>query len=293
LRLAETFICVLPLILWMGGCSARHTPRVASTPKGHASAANGTVSSQAAVESLDHQLSEALMVLIVDRSPDQLVRVGSRYYQLNIRDRAMDYYTEAIAADGNHAGALDGRARVLRDWGYIDEALTDARRATLASVGSASAFNTLGTILQARGDFELARTAYRTAAELDLGAPYAVSNLCYLSFLTGRSETAAIDCSAALTRNDSFRPAKNNLALAYAALGQTETARAHFLGSPSDAQGRYNMGIVFLAERRYDEAAAEFHAATRIAPSFTAAHRRARQAVQLAEAERNSQDASH
>lgn len=97
----------------------------------------------------------------------------------------------------------------------------------------------------------------------------------------------------ALARNDSFLPAKNNLALAYAALGQTEMARAHFLRSSADAYGRYNMGIVFLAERRYDEAAAEFHAATRIAPSFAAAHRRARQAEQLAEVERKLPDASH
>jgi Flp pilus assembly protein TadD len=291
--LPKPLIGALLATVWVGGCGARLVPPVVSAPKAYAAATGGTTGGLSAVESLDSQLSAALLVLKVDRSPDQLVRVGTRYYQLNIRDRAMDYYTEALTADGRHPAALDGRARVLRDWGFIQEALSDAHSATLAAPQSAAAFNTLGTILQASGDYESARAAYTKAAGLDLAAPYAVSNLCYLSFLTGSGEAAANDCSAALARNNSFVPAKNNLALTYAALGQTDAARAHFAGSTTDASGRYNMGIVFLAERRYEEAAAEFHAATRIAPAFAAAHRRARQAVQLAEVERKSPDASH
>src|SRR5918994_1587148 len=101
--LAKTLMGVLLPTLWMGSCSARHVPPVVAAPKAHASATNGTISGQAAVESLDDQLSAALLVLLVDRSPDQLVRVGTRYYQLHIRDRAMDYYTEALTANGRHA----------------------------------------------------------------------------------------------------------------------------------------------------------------------------------------------
>jgi protein O-GlcNAc transferase len=240
------------------------------------------------VEALDPQLSSALGWLILGRSPGRLVSVGNRYYQLGIRDKAMDYYSEAITLEEQHAAALDGRARVLRDWGFIDEALSDALRAVRSSPDSAAAVNTLGTILQALGKDEEAVVVYTRAADLDRTAPYAMTNLCYLSFLAGQHQAAARDCSDALSRSNAFAPARNNLALAYAAAGQADTARSYFLGSTDDAVGHYNLGIVLLAQKRYEEAAAEFHAATRRNPSFAAAHRRANQAEHSAALERTS-----
>jgi Flp pilus assembly protein TadD len=243
------------------------------------------------VEAHDPQLSNALAWLIVQRSPARLVAVGNRYYQLEIRDRAMDYYSEAITLDEKHAGALDGRARVLRDWGLTDEALGDALRAARSSPDSAEAVNTLGTILQALGKHEEAAVVYMRAADLDRTAPYAMTNLCYLSFLAGRHEAAARDCADALSRSNEYAPARHNLALAYAAAGEPEMARSYFLGSTDEAVGHYNLGIVLLAQKRYAEAAAEFHAATRRNPSFAAAHRRARQAEHSAALERTSSHA--
>jgi protein O-GlcNAc transferase len=228
---------------------------------------------------------------MLERSPDRLVTVGHRYYQLRIRDKAMDYYSEAIALNAKHAAALEGRARVLRDWGFLDEALSDARRAERSSPDSAAAVNTLGTILQALGNHEEAATAYKRAADLDRNAPYAMTNLCYLSFLAGRQKAAVRDCSMALARSKEFAPARNNLALSYAAAGQADEARSYFLGSTDDAVGHYNLGIVLLAQKRYDEAAGEFHAATRRDPSFAAAHRRAWEAERWAAPDRESSDA--
>jgi tetratricopeptide (TPR) repeat protein len=118
-----------------------------------------------------------------------------------------------------------------------------------------------------------------------------MTNLCYLSFLAGRQQAAARDCSTALSRSRQFAPARNNLALAYAAAGQADTARSHLLGSTDDAVGHYNLGIVLLAQKQYKEAAAEFHAATRRDPSFAAAHRRAREAERWAAPERKFSNA--
>jgi len=241
-----------------------------------------------AVEAHDPVLSNALAGLMLDRSAGRLVAVGNRYYQLQIRDKAFEYYSEAVTLDGAYAGALDGRARVLRDWHFTDEALDDAMRAARIAPDSAQAVNTLGTILQMLGKRDEAAVAYARSADLDRSAPYAMNNLCYLSFLAGRQEDAARDCSDALSRATGFAPARNNLALSHAAAGRADTARSYFLGDADGAAGHYNLGIVLLAQKRYGEAAAEFYAATRRDPSFAAAHRRARQAEHFADLERTS-----
>ena len=284
-------IGILLAAIWIAACgTGRRPPPAAPSNRPMNASAGGGLGSMA-VEAHDRVLSDALAWLIVDRSATRLVAVGNRYSQLLIRDKAMDYYAEAITLDETYTGALDGRARVLRDWGFIDEALSDALRAVRSSPDSAAAVNTLGTILQGLGRHDEAAVVYARAADLDPTAPHAMSNLCYLSFLAGRHDDAARRCSDALSRSETFAPARNNLALAYAAAGQAETARSYFLGGSDDAAGHYNLGIVLLAQKRYDEAAAEFHAATRRNPSFAAAHRRARQAEHSAELERKSSHA--
>ena len=272
------------------GTGRRPPPAYAPSSEPLRAAAEGGFGA-VAVEAHDAQLSNALGWLLVDRSASRLVAVANRYYQLQIRDRAMDYYSQAIGVDHSHTGALDGRARVLRDWGFIDEALSDALRAVQSSPDSPEPANTLGTILQALGRLDDAAVVYSRASELDRTAPYAMSNLCYVEFLAGRLEDAERVCAGALSRSKEFAPARNNLALAYAAAGQAEAARSYFLGNGDDAVGHYNLGIVLLAQKRYGDAAAEFHAATRRNPSFAAAHRRARQAEQSAAMERKSSHA--
>jgi tetratricopeptide (TPR) repeat protein len=280
---------VLLAVICITACGTGRRPPPAYAPSNEpmrASDAGGFGSM--AVEAHDPVLSNALAWLILDRSAGRLVAVANRYYQLRIRDKAFDYYSEAIMVDDIHAGALDGRARLLRDWGFTGEALDDAARATRVAPDSATAANTLGTILQALGKHDEAAAVYARSADLDRSAPYAMNNLCYLSFLAGRQQDAARDCSDALSRSKGFVPARNNLALAYAAAGRADTARSYFLGDTDDAAGHYNLGIVLLAQKRYQEAATEFYAATRRDPSFSAAHRRARQAEHLTELERTS-----
>jgi tetratricopeptide (TPR) repeat protein len=285
---------VLLAAICIAACGTGRRPTPAHAPSSGPVNASATGSGLVvAVESHDPQLSNALGWLLVDRSAARLVAVGNRYYQLRIRDKAMDYYSEAITLGDTHAGALDGRARILRDWGFLDEALEDVLRAVGGSPDSAAAVNTFGTILQTLGRHDEAAVVYARAADLDRAAPYAMTNLCYLSFLAGRLDDAARDCSHALTRSNGFAPARNNLALTYAAAGQADTARAFFLDSTDDAAGHYNLGIVLLAQKRYAEAAAHFHSATRKNPSFAAAHRRARQAERAAAIERNSSHARH
>jgi Flp pilus assembly protein TadD len=161
-------------------------------------------------------------------------------------------------------------------------AMGDAHRAVYFAPKSAAAHNTLGTVLQGISLYVEAAEAYARAETLDTTALYAINNLCYLAFLEGHIETAIRRCDEAIRMNEAFAPARNNLALAYAAQGEFQQAWKHFVRASGEAVAHYNVGIVHLADKQYDAAVREFQAAYRIDPSFDAAHRRARQARVLA-----------
>jgi hypothetical protein len=80
--------------------------------------------------------------------------------------------------------------------------------------------------------------------------------------------------------------ARNNLALAYAADGQADLANSTFLTAGSTAAGLYNIGIIHLAEGRYESAVKAFDAASCQRPAWAAARRRATAARALAPAAR-------
>jgi tetratricopeptide (TPR) repeat protein len=131
--------------------------------------------------------------------------------------------------------------------------------------------------MQALGRYKDAKAAYEMASRLEPGAAYALNNLCYLSFLGGRIDSAIDTCTKALKLDPSLAAAKNNLALAYAAAGRPDLARTHFLDAGDPASGLYNTGIVYLAARDYRNALAAFDAASRNRPTFNLARERARQ----------------
>ncbi|MBA3884536.1 MAG: hypothetical protein H0X67_02245 [Acidobacteria bacterium] len=215
---------------------------------------------------------------MIRRTPEHLAAAAYRYRQLGVLDTAMDYYAASIAADARYAPALDGSARIWRDWGQLGPALGDAYRATYFAPRSPEAWNTLGTVFQFLGQVDNAAAAYRRAVALDSTAAYASSNLCYLAFLLGNAAEAHEECSAALDADGRFVQARNNLALVHAASGDTERAFATFLVAGGDAVAHYNIGIILLAERQYDAAVLAFEAAARAGPSFDKAHQRARYA---------------
>jgi Flp pilus assembly protein TadD len=147
---------------------------------------------------------------------------------------------------------------------------------------SATAVNTLGTVLSATGHVVEARRAYERALALDAHAAYALNNLCYLSFLEGDIASALSECQAALAVDPRLVPARNNLALAYAALQREDLALREFLAAGDAAVASYNIGIVHTAEGRYEVAAKAFDEASRERPSWGAARARARKTRALA-----------
>ena len=123
------------------GCAARQHSLVP--------AAQRTQVIGATVEARDPALAAALLQLRLTPSAAQHRAVAGEYQRLGILDAAFDQLTAATRLDPHDAAAYDARARIWREWGYPLMGVADANRAIFYAPTSASAQNTLGTLLAA------------------------------------------------------------------------------------------------------------------------------------------------
>ena len=186
--------------------------------------------------------------------------------------------TKALAIDWRDAATHDAIARLWRDSGLPRLGLGDAHRAIFFDPDSPVVHNTLGTLYQALGRRALARAEYERALQLDDAAAYALNNLCYGWVLDGEVAKAIAACERALRINPQLTAARNNLGLAHAVGGDNAGASVAFAQAGDRAAERYNIGIVRLAQRDFNAAAAAFDAAHAALPSLAEAAARAIQA---------------
>lgn len=215
-------------------------------------------------------------------TPAAFRRVAAEYARRGIVDMAHQYLDYAREIDPDDPATLDAAARVWRDSGFPQFGLTDAYRAVYFAPASPVARNTLGTLLQAMGHLDEARTEYERAVALDPRATYALNNLCYTWILSWETARAVSACTRALAIDPGMTPARNNLGLAYAMAGKPQASRAALFEAADRATALYNAGIVHLARREYRSAVSAFAAAHALRPANTAAAARAKQAATLA-----------
>jgi Flp pilus assembly protein TadD len=203
---------------------------------------------------------------------------AEQYRRAGVFDKTLDYLLKALEMDTRDAATHEGLARLWRDAGFPAIGMGYAWRAAYFAPNSPSVHNTLGTIFQALGQQALARAQYAVAFALDASAAYSLNNLCYGWVLQGDPGKAISACGEALRIDPRLNAARNNLALAYAALGNLAAATAEFARAGDRAAEQYNLGIVYLARGNYPGAAAAFEAARAERPAWDAAEARARQA---------------
>ncbi len=139
------------------------------------------------IEHRDAELRAAIEALSKDESAAAHVRVAEAYERVHVRDAAFDQFSAAIALDKKSVAAWDGRARLWRDWGMVEQALHDVYRARYYGPDRPEVLNTLGTILERVGECGAARAAYEQALKLAPSAPWAKENV-------GRMAVVAPDC---------------------------------------------------------------------------------------------------
>jgi tetratricopeptide (TPR) repeat protein len=246
---------------------------------------------QAAItlEASNPDLREALAAIGAPPTAVGHRRVADAYRRSGVSIDAHTHYLAALAIDDADAAAYEGLARIWRDWGMPALALGDAQRAVLHAPGSATAHNTLGTVLHALGRESDAERAFERATRLDPDAAYGWTNRCYLSFLRSAFDTAVEHCRRAVALDPESWPARNNLGLIHAATGDLSAAAEAFAAGGEPAR-HFNMGIVLSARREHAAAAAAFDAARALRPAWRLASDRAAQARRLAHASPGGQE---
>jgi tetratricopeptide (TPR) repeat protein len=99
------------------------------------------------IESTPGELRQALASLRAVATPAGHLRVGLAYQRAGVLDQAFEHFDAALKQNSRLAAAYDGRARIWRDWGLPGLGIGDATRAVFFAPHSASARNTLGTLL--------------------------------------------------------------------------------------------------------------------------------------------------
>lgn len=140
-------------------------------PRGKAPANN-------TAEVQEQGLRDALAALHATPSAETQRRVAFEYRRLGVLDAAFRHFSAAIAMHAKDAVSHDQRARIWRIWGLPHLGLPDAKRAVQLAPTSATAWNTLGLLLEESQAHERAVNAYLRAVVLNDQATYAWQNLC-------------------------------------------------------------------------------------------------------------------
>ncbi len=220
------------------------------------------------VEQVDAPLAQALARLAVHPSAATHTAVGQSYIRLHILDRAFTHFSTAIRMDIATPAAHEGVARIWRDWGFPHLGLADAYRAVHYGPRSASARNTLGTVLQALGQQQAALASFEHAVRLDGSAAYVFNNLCYSALQAERRAQAADWCRRAIRLDPTLASARNNMALVLGATATRDELRQALGADGPTADLELAVGLAFLANARYEEAVAAFDSASRLSPAL-------------------------
>ncbi len=208
--------------------------------------------------------------------------LADAYMRLGVLDAAQSHFTAALRLAPRDAAAYDGRARAWRKAGFPRFALGDAHRAVFLAPASPAYRNTLGTILLKLGHSADARDQFARVLKQNPRASYALNNMCYVDLLRGDSHAAVEWCRTAVREDATLVAAHNNLALAYAATGDTSSAQDEFEAAGSASTASYNLGVALLATRQFADAAHAFDRALAANPRLSDARRRAQIARTLA-----------
>src|SRR4029453_14295349 len=103
------------------------------------------------IESRNPELARALVLLAMHESAENHRLAAAAYRKAGVLDFAYRHFQRAVVLDPCDAVSYDGLARLVRDWGMSDLALSEVHRALKCHKKSAEIYNTLGTVLESLG----------------------------------------------------------------------------------------------------------------------------------------------
>ena len=138
------------------------------------------------------------------------------------------------------------------------------------------AHNTIGSILEKKGQFNEAITHYQEAIRLKPDYAEARYNLGVALVSNGQIDEAMGQFQEAIRLDPECAEAHNNLGVALVNKGQIDEAirqhREALRVKPDYAEAHYNLGIALIRKGQIDEAISQYHEAIRLKPDYADAH---------------------
>ena len=163
--------------------------------------------------------------------------------------------------------------RLFEAQGDFAKAISQYRKATVVQHAYFEAFERLGVLLSISGQREAAMTALTRAVELKPNDAIARNNLGFEFMLQRKLADAEAQFRGAIELKHDFARAYINLALVNGKQQRFDEALANFRIVLPDVDAFYNIGLLYRAQRQFENAAVAFRQAIAINPEFTAAHR--------------------
>ncbi len=217
----------------------------------------------------DTQNAQALKKLHEQRPPlEELLKhiaespedVGSRrtlaghYLKEGLYYSAFELYEQIRSTGFEDATAERGLARIWDEWGHYSLAKQHAERALALDPQSAEALELLGKIHLHRNEPQAALSAFLEALARTPENPSLHSTIGSVLLKLGNSGEAREYLEEAVALDPALIEARNNLAEALARLGDDDGALHEFAVANPPAAAFNKLGLVYLADRKWEKA---------------------------------------
>jgi Flp pilus assembly protein TadD len=273
-------------ILMFAGCASQQSesPHVLS---GEAPVEDVIAKADESFTAGDFQAAAILYQIAIGQDPksDYWFKLGLANAALKQQTKAIYSYSQAVALDEEHAGALEKLGLHYTAKGDIPEARNYLQELLDVEPTNWKAHNALGVLADLEEAFKEARNHYLEALKLRPDLALLWNNLGYSVYLLGDLDGAGMYIKRALQLDPAHRAARLNLALIHVRQAQYSEALA-VLAKDADLPTAYtNLGYLSYRVGEYEKAEEFLLEAINQSPTFNrSAHTylaAARQAIEV------------
>lgn len=218
---------------------------------------------------LDEALVEYVKVLNWDSTDvDSLYKVAYIHSVKNNTQLAHKSYTQVLALDKNHQGAIEGLGLLLLRNGKYDAAEQRLTQAIGLNAHLWKSHNGLGVIYDMKTDYSRAKTHYLAALKEQPGSSIIFNNFGYSRYLAGSWNAAQSYFYQALANDPKNDRAWSNLGLLRTRKKDYDKALYSFLQIMEKPQALNNLGYLCMLDRKYEQAEKYFLKAIKASPSY-------------------------